>query len=310
MRTFTLKSSADDLDLAVMVSEPSGQEPKAIVQICHGMCEHKERYIPFMEYLSENGYICVIHDHRGHGQSVKSPEDLGYMYEGGWQALVADVKVVTDWIRSTYGSALKLFLFGHSMGSMVVRSYAKRWDSLLDALYVCGCPSWNPASSVGRLLAKLLSIGNAHRRPAILQALSFGSFNKPFESEGPNAWVCSDKDALQAYNNDPLCQYQFTANGFDNLLGLCQDCYTSPRKEWALAKPQMPVRFISGAQDPCRINDKKLSEAVALMMAVGYENVNLTTYEGMRHEILNETDKAVVWEDILKEFDSWCCKKN
>lgn len=304
MRTLKIKASADALQLGLIVTEPEG-EPRAIVQFCHGMCEHKERYIPFMEYLSGHGYICVMHDHRGHGESVKCTEDLGYMYEGGWQALVDDVKVVNDWIRAEYGSSLKLFLFGHSMGSMVVRSFAKRWDCLLDGLFVCGCPSWNPASGIGRILAKVLGLGNDHRRPALLQAMSFGSFNKPFQQDGPNAWVCSDKEALAAYNSDPLCQYIFTANGFYNLLGLCQDCYSSPKKGWAVSKPSMPVRFISGAEDPCRISDKDLDKAVALMSAVGYTDVTLTTYAGMRHEILNETLKAVVWEDILKEFDTW-----
>ena len=89
----TIRSSYDNLGLAMLISEPSGT-PKGIVQIVHGMCEHKERYIPFMEYLSDAGYICIIHDHRGHGESVISEEDLGYMYKGGWQALVEDIHSV------------------------------------------------------------------------------------------------------------------------------------------------------------------------------------------------------------------------
>lgn len=85
-----IEASSDGLRLAMLISEPVG-EPKGIVQIVHGMCEHKERYIPFMEYLSAHGYVCAIHDHRGHGETVLNEEDLGYMYKGGWRALVEEI---------------------------------------------------------------------------------------------------------------------------------------------------------------------------------------------------------------------------
>ena len=76
METLKLNSFYDGVELSVAVLEPEGA-PKGIFQISHGMAEHKERYFPFMEYLAGNGYVCVIHDHRGHGASVKSPEALG-----------------------------------------------------------------------------------------------------------------------------------------------------------------------------------------------------------------------------------------
>ena len=78
MNSDTIISPVDGLKLSIIYSEPSG-DPKGIVQIAHGMCEHKERYIPLMEYLCGNGYAVVCNDHRGHGASVKSPDDLGYM---------------------------------------------------------------------------------------------------------------------------------------------------------------------------------------------------------------------------------------
>jgi len=224
MKKLSINASADDLVLSAIAVE--AQEPKAIVQIAHGMCEHKERYIPFMEFLAANGYTCICNDHRGHGESIKAQEDLGYMYDGGWEALVEDTHLVTIRAKEEW-PGLPVILFGHSMGSMVVRSYAKRYDSDIAALYVCGCASYNPASPVGKVLAKLLGLFSGGRnRPNLLQQMSFGTFNKPFETEGKNAWVCSDEEERAKYNADPLCQYQFTSNGFYNLLGLCCDCYT------------------------------------------------------------------------------------
>ncbi|MCR4824708.1 MAG: lysophospholipase [Bacteroidales bacterium] len=297
MKEMTLPASADGLALAMLVSTPE-TDPRGVVQLVHGMCEHKERYIPFMEFLTEKGYVCVIHDHRGHGASVKSPEDLGYLYEGGWEAMVEDVRVVSDWIRRQW-PGLDYTLFGHSMGSMVVRSFAKRYDDRLDRLFVCGCPSDNPAKGAGKMLASLYGrLRGWHYRPKLLQKMSFGSFNKPFEQEGwPAAWVCSDPELLEAYHKDPLCAYQFTANGFYHLMGLMQDCYSA--KGWKMSRPGMPVYFISGAEDPCRVSDQALEQAVELMRRVGYKQVELKLYPGMRHEILNEKDKQTVWDDIL-----------
>lgn len=297
MKSLKLKASADDLSLAVLVSEPEGS-PKGVFQIVHGMCEHKERYVPFMEYLSAHGYVCVIHDHRGHGESVKTPDDLGFMYKGGWRAMVEDVREVSDWAKSQYPS-LKHILLGHSMGSMVVRSFTKRYDGMIDTLFVCGCPSDNPAKSAGKFLADCFALfAGGHSRPKILQKLSFGSFNAPFAQEGyPVAWVCSDKQTLEEYHSDPLCMFQFTANGFSNLTALMKDCYS--RKGWKVINPELPVHFISGAEDPCLVSEKAIGKAVDLMKQVGYKNTDLKLYEGMRHEILNETGKRQVWDDIL-----------
>ena len=301
MKEMTLPASADGLDLAMLVSVPEGT-PRGVVQLVHGMCEHKERYVPFAEFLTANGYACVIHDHRGHGASVKSAEDLGYFYDGGWQALVEDIRVVCDWARAQW-PGLDYTLFGHSMGSLAVRSFAKRYDGRIDRLFVCGCPSDNPAKGLGKALAGLFGrIRGWHYRPKLMQQMSVGAYNKPFKDEGwPAAWVCSDPDTLKAYHADPLCAYRFTANGFYGLLGLMQDCYDP--KGWVVSRPELPVHFISGAEDPCRVSDEALAQAAELMRRVGYRHVDVKLYPGMRHEILNETDRQTVWNDVLEALE-------
>ena len=296
MKTDILLSPVDGLSLSILYNEPE-TAPRGIVQIAHGMCEHKERYIPLMEFLAANGFAAVCNDHRGHGASVRSAEDLGFLGKGGWLAMVDDLKAVTLWAKAKW-PGVPLTLLGHSMGSLVVRSYAKRYDGLIDSLIVCGCPSDNPARGAGILLAKMIgSIKGWHFRPDLLQAMSFGSYNRPFRKEGwKSAWVCSDPDILKAYHSDPLCQYVFTADGFLNLLLLMRDCYTRPGKT---QHPELPVHFISGELDPCRVDDKALGKAVQKMKDRGYRNVSLKVYPGMRHEIHNETRHAIVWNDIL-----------
>lgn len=123
-KTVYLTSKQDGLKLHVLLMEPE-QSPKGIVQICHGMAEHKERYEPFMQMLCNNGYISVIHDHRGHGKSVKNAADLGYFYDDSGKAIIEDAHQVTTWMKERYGEELPYHLFGHSMGSLVVRCYLK-----------------------------------------------------------------------------------------------------------------------------------------------------------------------------------------
>ena len=310
---FTLSASADGLQLAAMLVLPEGgaageageaidagraaAEPRAIVQFVHGMCEHKERYEDTMRFLAEHGYACVIHDHRGHGASVKHEKDLGFLYQGGWPAMVDDIRVVNSWIHQRFPGR-KVILFGHSMGSMAVRSYVKRYDDSVDALVVCGTPADNPVKGMGKTLA--WCIGRTcgwHYRSQLLQRLSLGAYNKPFEKEGwPAGWVCSDPDILKAYHSDPLCQYIFTADGFLNLLLLMKDCYST---DWKASHTELPVHFISGAEDPCRVDDEALAKAVRAMKDRGYQNVSLKVYPGLRHEIHNETDHQEVLADIL-----------
>ena len=302
---FTLAASADDLQLAGLAVTPENGQPKAVVQFVHGMCEHKERYEETMQFLAERGYACVIHDHRGHGASVKDEKDLGFLYKGGWPAMVDDIRVVNDWIHRRFPGC-QVILFGHSMGSMAVRSYARRYDESIDALVVCGTPADNPVKGLGRTLAWCIGLTRGWSyRSRLLQRLSLGAYNKPFQTEGwPAAWVCSNPDTLKDYHADPLCQYVFTANGFYNLLGLMQDCYAG--KGWAVHRPQLPVLFISGAEDPCRGDDRRFQQAVDKLKKAGYGCVTAKLYPGMRHEILNETRCQEVRDDLLRFFESNC----
>ena len=304
IRRFTLDSNYDELKLSVLEITPEAPRCRAIVQLVHGMTEHKERYVPFMQYLAQNGFCCVMHDHRGHGESVKSDDDLGYMYEGGWRALVDDVRVVNNWIRRQYPGT-KIIMLGHSMGSMAVRSFVKRYDSRIDALIVCGSPSYNPAVVAGMALAKIEGwiMGSRHRS-RLLTGIAFGAINKPYADEGVrNAWICSNRRVLEEYNADPKCNYLFTDNGYFNLFGLMRDCYNSDG--WAMRHSELPVHFISGGDDGCRVSDRAFAKAVDAMRSVGYSNVTSHLFPHMRHEILNETRRDEVWQHVLANIEKF-----
>lgn len=298
MKTFRLKSIFDNLELAVAVTEPESKPYKGIFQISHGMAEHKERYYPFMEYLSSNGYVCVIHDHRGHGESVRCKDDLGYMYSGGAVALVEDLKLVQDRAKADY-PGLGCTLFGHSMGSMVVRAFTRKYDDCIDALIVCGCPSDNPLKTLALAFAGIISFFKGdHHRPSSLDNLAFGSYNREFTpEEGRHAWLSANRDNVAEYEKDELCGFTFTANGFRNLFRIMKACYAP--KGWKMSSPDMPILFVSGADDPCRISDHDFEKAVGFMRKRGYANVSSRLFPGLRHELLLE-DAPEVWPAILE----------
>jgi len=262
------------------------------------MCEHKERYLPFMEYMAARGFVCIIHDHRGHGGSVRSMDDLGYFYADGGANLVRDLHQITRYIRRQF-PALPLFLFGHSMGSLAVRAYTRYYGRELDGLIVCGSPSRNPMMVIGSHLLRLsAAILGDHSHFRLADKL-FMTFNRPFRAEHlKNAWISTDHTVVTRYNSDPLCNFTFTINGYQSLLWLMYQAYLT--RGWRVPNPDLPIRFISGAEDPCMLSYRDFRRAVACMESVGYRNVSWKLYPGMRHEILNEPDRTDVYRDIAE----------
>ena len=113
-------------------------EPKAVIQITHGMCEYIERYEEFIDFLCENGYVVCGHDHLGHGKSVLNDDYLGYFApEKGWQYLVKDTVKMTKIIRKHYRD-IPLFLIGHSLGSLTARVAVSKCGYLYNGIILLG----------------------------------------------------------------------------------------------------------------------------------------------------------------------------
>lgn len=292
----TLKSRYDALDISVVVVRPEG-EARAVLQLSHGMSGCKERFMPFMEFMAEQGVVCVANDHRGHGDSVKTAMDLGYMYEGGQEALIDDMRGVTEAIRREYPD-IPVFLLGHSMGSLAARVYAREDDSMLDGMIMCGSPGYSYLAPLGYAISTFLNaIGLGRWRPKLAHRLTSDMYNHDFDSEGPMAWICSDPQVCKDYIENPKTGFRFTVNANKVLMGLMMDAYSSHGSK--AGKKDMPVIFLSGDDDPCTGGTHGLDKALAAMHAAGYMDICRKTYPAMRHEVLNEIGKERVWQDVL-----------
>ena len=116
---------------------PDGVEPIGVIEFVHGMCETRNRYAAPMEYFSRHGYICAIADMRGHGENILTTDDLGYFGEEGYKGLVNDVQEYTMYLKREFPN-LPFILLGHSMGSLVVRTYLKKYSQEVDAVILSG----------------------------------------------------------------------------------------------------------------------------------------------------------------------------
>lgn len=302
---YTHISKSDGLPLSVLRIEPDGSRKiKGIVQLVHGMCEHKERYVDFMKMLAEKGYISVIHDNRGHGESVKSKDDYGYFYEGGYKALIEDIHEITletkKYVEDELGiEGLPYILMGHSMGSMAIRCYIKKYDDEIDRLVVLGCPSNKPEIKYALKLIQLICLikGDKSHSKFVDKLVMDNNYSKKFASEGPTAWLFRNPEEEKKIINDPLCRIKFTLSGYVNLLKLTIETYSDGG--YAMKNPGLKIKFFSGREDPCAISKKAFANAMKLLKKQGYKNVSGKMYKGMRHEILNEIDKERVYRDIL-----------
>lgn len=308
LKSFKFTSEHDGLEIHASIAVPS-TEIKGIVQIVHGMCEYKERYLPFMDYLAEEGFISVIHDNRGHGKSVSSEEDLGFLYKKGEEGFVKDIRQLCKIVKEAYPSA-PYFMIGHSMGSLGVRSFLKKYDSEVQGVFILGCPCYKKFSRFALNVDKaLMQKLGTHFRSEKIDAIVQKTLNKPFAHEKTrNAWICSDKNVVAQFNEDSSCNFIFTLNGYSSLLYLLEDVYT--KKGWRVENPQLPIRFLSGKCDTVMGTEKKFYKALELMQKIGYENVSHRLFDGMRHEILNERDKMTVYKDIVKTLYSWIDRLN
>lgn len=299
-REFTLQSKYDNLALSCAEYTAEGgtqTNAKGVVQIVHGMCEYKERYEGFIDYLTQNGYIVFAHDHRGHGGSVTANENLGYFGDKKGEAIVDDAALVTDEIRRLY-PGLSVTLFGHSMGSLVVRAYIQKYEEKIDKLIVCGSPSKNSLAGFGLMLNGVISAFRGKKyRSRLMANASTGGGDGKFPGEGKNAWLTRDKTVVEKYNADEKCNFVFSCNGFSNLLHLVKNAYK--KKKYPAKHSDLPIFFMAGADDPVIGSEKKWLAAQQFLRDVGYKNVTGKSYPKMRHEILNELGKEEVYADAL-----------
>jgi len=280
---------------------------KAVFQIVHGMAEHGERYEEFAQYLCQKGFAVLVDDHIGHGKSVKKDDDLGYFGEsGGWNAFVEDEKALTEMIKKEYPDTPIIF-FGHSMGSFIAREYIRRYgtDEAIKGAVICGTSGKNPASAIAITLAGAIAkVKGSRHRSKFIDKIAFGPYNNKINSPRTAFdWLTTENAIVDKYVADKYCGFLFTAAGYKDLFTILTKV---SGKDWFESVPDnLPILITSGEEDPVGAYGKGINQVYSDLKAQNIKDLTLKLYKGMRHEILNEQERATVYEDIA----SWSLSK-
>lgn len=278
----------------------SVEQPQKIVYIIHGMSEHIERYDRFAKALNQEGYAVMGMDLRGHGQTAGNIESIGFFAEkNGWdivkQDLLEDLKTI-----QLENPNMPIILFGHSMGSFFARTIAMENPNLVQA-YVwsgtSGHPGWKGV--VGKPVAKFLAfiLGKKKRSP-LLMGMTYANFNRRIKNATSNFdWLSRDKAEVEKYEQDPFCIQIFTNQFFVDLAEgvMC----INRSKFYASINKEVPYLLIAGEDDPVGNYGKGPQEVLNKMTEVGIKNCNLKLYPQGRHELLNDTCRDEVTNDVI-----------
>ena len=271
------------------------KKAKAVIQIVHGMQEHKERYYPFAEYLNDNGYAVVISDMRGHGEDAPI---LGHIADDdGEEILVEDQNKIYEYIKENF-EGLPVYLFGHSMGSIICLVLLQEYSNNYQKVILSGYVAPNPISGVAVVLGNLVKAGGRQKKSKFLANLALGPYTKAVKDRKTDLdWLSTNEENVQNYIADPLCGFPFTNGSFSALFNLLYrmgqaDRYKNVNKE-------LPILLAGGEDDPCTAGEKGRASSKDVLHKAGFNNIEVATFKGMRHEILNETDKASVYQTML-----------
>ena len=255
-------SSEENYSLSLSVFESESEQAAGVVQIVHGMEEHKERYYDFARYLAAGGLHVAAERYPG----------------------------------------LPVILFGHSMGSIISRVLLQTDSSRYAKAALSGYVNPNPAAPVAVALGDAARLSKGSRAYSkLLDGLALGPYGKSIPDRKTDLdWLSYNEENVQKYSEDPLCGARFTIGSYCALFSLLN----------RMGKPDacrsvnadLPVLLIAGKDDPCTGGEKGRANSRALLEKSGFRNISVITYEHMRHEILNETDKEKVYRDLRDFF--------
>ena len=270
-----------------------------------GVAEHAGRYSRFACALAKHGWAVLAHDHRGHGATARTPEDLGYCGdEDTWNIMLNDIDEVGRLARNRW-PGLKLVRFGHSMGSTLTLHTLHKYPNSADGAILCGAIGVvGPLLAVPRLPIKIELLRSGKRgKSEMLDFLTFVNARRAFQpARTPFDWLSKDVEEVDKYINDPRCGFLMTnQHWYDHVVGLGE----AYRQANIAAIPKsLPIRFIYGGSDPLHKSKvtgwSQLPAAITRMREAGLSQVSERAWPEGRHEILNDVERNDVTDDVVQ----------
>lgn len=271
-------------------------EPKAAILIIHGMCEHRKRYDDFARFLCNNGYGVITYDQLGHGESMD--DTFGYFGQNGWNNLIVTANSLVNTLKEEFKD-VPYYIFAHSMGSIVARSYIKKFDDKIDGLILSGAPCYQKGTNFAKLYVDTICLVKGDKKTDnSLKKIIEGGFNAKIKDPKTDIdWLSFNEQNIENYANDPLCGGHFTNRGYHDLVSGLIDIHKY--KEYQCKNPDLPILFMAGEFDPCTGFKQGVEDSIKTLEKAGYHDITKCIYHNSRHEILNDNDAVQVYDDCL-----------
>lgn len=285
-------------DQVVMYEFGVDSDVKGIVQIVHGMCEHIGRYRDFATFVQSQGYVVIGFDQFGHGKTVEKKVNqnnyYGYLGKDAFSRISKAIDHCFENAVEKYGEVPKI-LIGHSLGSYIVKYYLIADKHKVSQVILIGTGYNKLESKLGKVLAYVLGkffTDTKHSR--LLFLLTISPFQKAFSKDGVNGWLSRNVLSTQNYENDPLCGFQFTINGYYEMFKGIDDFFQVSNINY-----HNKIYLITGLEDPSNHYGKGMGKCANYLESKHKINTTEKYYPNMRHEVLNEIEKNKVYSDIL-----------
>ena len=272
------------------------EKPKAIMQIVHGSAEHASRYDHFAKWLNKKGIAVWAMDLKGHGQLEKDRNNLGYFGKKGYINVLRNINEFGIEMKEQYPN-VPYTLFGHSMGSFIVRSYSLMYSDI-DKLIAMGTNNFSRVASKAQYwYASFLDLIMPQKHKAkFLDKLSYKKFDRMVKAEHSGEWLSKSETNIEEFKNDDLCGFTFTNNGFKTMMKWID--IMGNKSRIINVKDNLEILFISGSHDPVG-NFGKGPEAIYNIYRKYNKQAELILMDDLKHEILNEDNKEEVYKPII-----------
>jgi alpha-beta hydrolase superfamily lysophospholipase len=274
-----IRSFQDEQGIEIKFYEWPVADPKAVVQLAHGLGEHARRYDQMAAALNRAGFSVYADDHRGHGQTGlgqierKQIKKLGNLGHGGMDATFKQVLDFSKLIKSENPGKPLIFV-GHSWGSFIAQKVINKSSDLYDAVVLSG---------------------SALTMPGYLATGDFNKVWKKLPGSTGYEWLSRDIEVQKKFVADPLTFLAAAMQvfGVANSLKL----FGTPSKN---VRSDLPILVQVGEADPIggEYSNKALVEAYR--KNAGIQDIELFVYHDARHEIYNELNKDDILQDLIK----------
>ena len=305
MKTDFFEFISDNKSFSAVLWLPD-EEPKAVLQITHGMTEHIGRYESLAEQMTAHGIAVCGFDLRGHGKNGDD-EEIASFGENGWKLSLKDMHSFFEEMKNRIPN-VPYFMMGFSLGSFLLREYLSLYPDDMDGAAIIGTghqPGWVISVIKTIIHGECKKAGFDNTTP-LVKKLSFETYNQKFKpNETDSDWLCSDEDELYEYIRDAFCRKYISAGLFWQLLDSMKR--TGKRKSASKWKKDMPVLLLSGENDPVGSNGKGIKTVYRQWKALKMTDVTMKLFPDARHDLFHEKANGSA-EEAIKTLLHWMKK--